>query len=528
MNHVFALIILLTYSCSSNIAKNEKINRNGIESLNDSIPLQIVAGNFIDSNSHVFDSSKINEFYVRNPELIQVRNNVEKFYANRNYSFAWFINKELSEQANVLFNRILYINDHGINYKAPYLDKYKKIMIEYEKDSVIENELMISSQYFYFAKTILSGINENDIKGTAWFIPLKKIDYANLLNEIIQNKKDGINHILYPQYDKLLEYLKKYLLIEKNYSWKKIIGTKKKIIVGDTADIVKNIRSNLFLIGDIAENNESSIMDLTVEESIKKFQERNGLKIDGIIGKNFIEEMNVPLSERIETLLVNLERCKWLPNETSREHIIINIPEFSLTAFNKEDIIFKCKVVVGKTTNKTMIFKGDMKYIVFSPYWNIPESIIKKEILPKMQKNPNYLDQNNMEWNDGKIRQKPGEWNALGRVKFVFPNMYNIYLHDTPSKYLFEEQKRTFSHGCVRISEPVKMIEYLLQNDSSWNIERINEAMYSGYEKHVQLKKSIPVYIVYFTAFVDEKGLLNFRKDIYNRDILLKKILFKN
>jgi murein L,D-transpeptidase YcbB/YkuD len=176
-----------------------------------------------------------------------------------------------------------------------------------------------------------------------------------------------------------------------------------------------------------------------------------------------------------------------------------------------------------------MIFKGDMKYIVFSPYWNIPESIIKKEILPKLQKNPNYLEQNNMEWwNGGKIRQRPGVDNALGLVKFVFPNSYNIYLHDTPSKHLFNAEKRTFSHGCIRISEPVKMIEYLLQNDSSWNSERIYNAMYGGYERQVQLKKNIPVYIVYFTAFVDEKGLLNFRKDIYNRDEALKKVMFRD
>jgi murein L,D-transpeptidase YcbB/YkuD len=207
----------------------------------------------------------------------------------------------------------------------------------------------------------------------------------------------------------------------------------------------------------------------------------------------------------------------------------VNIPQFSLTAYNKENIIFKCKVVVGKSTNKTMIFKGDMKYIVFSPYWNIPESIIKKEILPKLQKNPNYLEQNNMEWwNGGKIRQRPGVDNALGLVKFVFPNSYNIYLHDTPSKHLFNAEKRTFSHGCIRISEPVKMIEYLLQNDSSWNSERIYNAMYGGYERQVQLKKNIPVYIVYFTAFVDEKGLLNFRKDIYNRDEALKKVMFRD
>jgi murein L,D-transpeptidase YcbB/YkuD len=235
----------------------------------------------------------------------------------------------------------------------------------------------------------------------------------------------------------------------------------------------------------------------------------------------------VPIRERIETILINIERCKWIPNETESEHIIVNIPEFKLTAFNKEEIVFKCNVVVGKSTNKTIIFKGDMKYIVFSPYWNVPESIIKKEILPKMKNNESYLERNNMEWNDGKIRQRPGEGNSLGLVKFVFPNNYNIYLHDTNAKSLFNEERRTFSHGCIRISEPIKMIKFLLQGDTIWNDQKIYQAMHSGKERHLKLAKNIPVYIVYFTSFVDEKGKLNFRKDVYNRDDNLKKMIFK-
>ena len=528
MNHVFSIIILLAYSCTNNVDKKDNKYGNRFETLNDTLPPQYVAGNFIDSTSQVFDSLSIGKFYASNPELNSVRKNVEKFYSNRNYSFAWFNKNELSEQANILFNRIMYINDHDIYYEAPYLDKYKRIMVEYEKDSIIENELMISSQYFYFAKIALSGINENDSRATAWFIPRKKIDYTNLLNEIVENKTNDINKILYPQYYKLLENLKKYSELEKNDKWVKVNGTKRKYILGDTAEVIKDLRTNLFLLGDITEDNESNIMDVGLKQAIEIFQERHGLKKDGIIGKEVIDEINIPISERIQTILINIERSKWLPNETNREHIIVNIPQFSLTAYNKENIIFKCKVVVGKSTNKTMIFKGDMKYIVFSPYWNIPESIIQKEILPKLQKNPNFMEQNNMEWNGGKIRQRPGESNALGLVKFVFPNSYNIYLHDTPSKHLFNAEKRTFSHGCIRISEPVKMIEYLLQNDSSWNNERIYNAMYGGYERQVQLKKNIPVYIVYFTAFVDEKGLLNFRKDIYNRDDALKKVMIRD
>jgi murein L,D-transpeptidase YcbB/YkuD len=192
-----------------------------------------------------------------------------------------------------------------------------------------------------------------------------------------------------------------------------------------------------------------------------------------------------------------------------------------------DSMVFSCNVVVGKATNKTVIFRGDMKYVVFSPYWNVPNSIINKEIIPAMRRNPNYLAKHNMEYyNGGKIRQKPGPNNSLGLVKFLFPNSFNIYLHDTPSKSLFNEDKRAFSHGCIRVSEPFQLAKYLLRHTDNWTDEKIRAAMNSGNEQYVTLKKTVPVYLVYFTAFVDPKGKLNFRDDIYGRDTELKKMLF--
>jgi murein L,D-transpeptidase YcbB/YkuD len=527
MNYVFLIIVVFTYACSSNDGKKINIYKAGIVRFNDSIPPIYVAGNFSDTNANVFDSSIIKQFFDSNPALNIIQNYVEKFYSIRHYSCAWLNNGKISEQANILFNRILYINDHDIFYDAPYLEDYKRIMTQNEYDSSFRNELMISAQYFYFAKVALSGISESESKSTAWYIPRKKIDYVKLLNELILNNEDHLNNTLYPQYYKLLENLQKYSIIDQQNQWEKLTIPKLKYKLGDTAEIIQKIRTNLYIAGDMSINNQSNVLDDELKNAIQSFQERFGIKNDGIIEKKFIEEMNVPIRERIETILVNIERCKWLPNETKSEHIIVNIPEFKLTAFNKEEIVFKCNVVVGKSTNKTIIFKGDMKYIVFSPYWNVPESILKKEILPKMSVNSDYLEQHNMEWDDGKIRQRPGEGNALGLVKFVFPNNYNIYLHDTPVKELFSEEKRTFSHGCIRISEPIKMIKFLLQGDTIWNDQKIYQAMYSGKERHLKLAKNIPVYIVYFTSFVDENGKLNFRKDVYNRDENLKKMIFK-
>jgi murein L,D-transpeptidase YcbB/YkuD len=223
--------------------------------------------------------------------------------------------------------------------------------------------------------------------------------------------------------------------------------------------------------------------------------------------------------------MINMERCRWLPNQTQQSYLLVNIPQFQLYVYDKDSLAFSCKVVVGKETNRTAIFKGDMKQVIFSPYWNVPPTIFRKEVMPAIKKNSNYLEENHMEWSGNSIRQLPGPWNALGGVKFVFPNGYDIYLHDTPSKSLFNQPSRTFSHGCIRISEPKKLAMFLLRDQPQWTSEAIDSAMASGIEKFVTLRKPVPVYVVYFTAFVDADGRLNFRKDVYSRDVQLKKMI---
>jgi murein L,D-transpeptidase YcbB/YkuD len=184
-------------------------------------------------------------------------------------------------------------------------------------------------------------------------------------------------------------------------------------------------------------------------------------------------------------------------------------------------------VVVGKSQNKTVIFSGGMKYIVFSPYWNIPTSILQKETLPAIKRSKNYLAKHNMEWNGGNVRQKPGPNNSLGLVKFLFPNSHSIYLHDTPSKSLFNEDNRAFSHGCIRLAEPQKLALYLLRNQPEWTPEKVSAAMNLGKEQYVPLKSSMPVIITYFTSWVDKVGKLNFRNDVYGRDKRLANIILK-
>ena len=203
----------------------------------------------------------------------------------------------------------------------------------------------------------------------------------------------------------------------------------------------------------------------------------------------------------------------------------------ALHMYEGKNKVWDMAVVVGKSGHNTMMFNGDLNQIVFSPYWNVPPSIVKNEILPAMEKNPGYLASQNMEITGNsnglpEIRQLPGNGNALGKVKFLFPNSFNIYFHDTPSKSLFERDKRAFSHGCIRLSDPDKMAEYLLRHQPEWTPERIQEAMNSDTEKYVKLKDPVPVIITYYTAWVDEAGKLNFRDDIYKHDDKLASKMF--
>jgi murein L,D-transpeptidase YcbB/YkuD len=225
-----------------------------------------------------------------------------------------------------------------------------------------------------------------------------------------------------------------------------------------------------------------------------------------------------------------MERCRWISNglSSSREFIVINIPSYQLTFYKDKNPILVSNVVVGKVLNETVIFSGMMSSIVFCPYWNVPSSILKKEILPAIRRNKNYLSSHKMEWHDGGVRQKPGPNNSLGLIKFLFPNDNNIYLHDTPSKSLFKEENRAFSHGCIRLENPAELAKIILKKDPNWTPEKIDVAMHTYIESWYSLKEKIPVYIGYFTAWVDGNGKINFYKDIYQNDKKLFDILQKS
>ncbi|MES2410678.1 MAG: L,D-transpeptidase family protein [Bacteroidota bacterium] len=475
-------------------------------------------------------SSSVDYFYSKYPELAVYKKQVVSMYEDNKYDFVWYDNEGLKEKAEVIYDKINNFHEEGVQAKFPYKKTLDNLLENDQCPLNAEVELFLSSYYFLYVDKTLKGIPNSKSKELGWYLPRKKQSYVGYLDSIlvdpklIDKKTQNIE-----QYYKLKTVLKQYREISRKGGWKAIDTPTdfKSIKPGDSSAVVAQIRTRLFLTGDIATDSKSGIYEQSLQQAVMKYKKRNGFSLDKIILKKHIDEMNVPIDKRIRTIIVNMERCRWIPTELTeaKEYIVVNIPSYRLQYYKKGRIALTSNVVVGKPMNRTVIFSGNMSYIVFSPYWNVPKSIKEKEILPAIEKNSNYLAENNMEWEGENIRQRPGKDNSLGLVKFLFPNNNNIYLHDTPAKELFNAEKRAFSHGCIRVEKPRELAIRILENDANWTPQKIDEAMNKGEESWYTLKKKIPVYIGYFTAFVDEEGNINFYKDIYEKDARLAAML---
>lgn len=481
-----------------------------------------IPGNFSDQRALTFDKKLVDSFLLRYPKLKAYKKDIDTFYNKRNFSFAWYDKNGLIEQAANLYNRMENISAEGLPDSIPYKDAFTELMKNNALDSTNTaneyTELMLTAQYFVYARNVWSGLDANKIKQLDWYLPRKTVSYDLLLDSLLSGKNILDTAPIYRQYALLKDKLKKYRDIEKQGGFPKIKTDKKSYKQGDSAATVATIRKFLFATGDLSNDNGSAVFDTTLTIAVKNFQHRYGEKEDGVVGPAVIKQMNIPISNLLETIIVNMERSRWVPVNLVSNYVVVNIPAYKLYVYENDTVAFSMNVVVGQPAHKTVIFNGAIKYIVFSPYWNVPSSILKNEVLPAIKRNPNYLASHNMEWYSNGVRQKPGPNNSLGLVKFLFPNSYDIYLHDTPAKSLFGESSRAFSHGCIRISEPQRFAEYLLRNDPSWNKQKIVAAMNSGKEQYVTLKQTVPVFIAYFTAWVDREGRLNFRDDVYGRD----------
>lgn len=487
------------------------------------------------------DSMTLENYISKNDLKSSMAEEMRNFYKSRNYHFAWFSTDGLTEQARAFYNlHNTYVKaDMDTSQYDKKLDTTMDKLLNDESfiltpQEVTQTELHLTQHFFKFTKEVYEGTI--DPLQLQWHIPKKKIDAVSLLDSLIA--KNGTKLENWEPVNRFYPLLKNKLIIyyeiDKKGGWDSINLNNKVYRPGDSSEAIRALKKRLTITGDYAGEDTSFKFTDQLKLGLQHAQERLGLDTDGVLGNQTAKELNVSVKDRIEQILLNMERLKWMPNESMGTRLVANIPEFRLHVFNGDQQEFNMKIVVGKAGHSTVIFTDSLQYVVFNPYWNIPRSIVRNEILPAMRKNRNYLRRNNMEqtgYSNGLpvIRQRPGPANALGRVKFIFPNNYSIYFHDTPAKSLFNLKDRAFSHGCIRLSEPERLAVYLLRNNPEWTESRIHNMMtHGGKNTWVKLKQKIPIYIVYFTAWVNKDGTLNFRDDIYGHDAKMKKMMFKN
>ena len=542
-----ASAIILLASCTNDQKKEEvKTDSSAIEDVDAPIQDTLQVKKITERNYHITKENSYNDMfldslamerYIINRRLgdKKIARLIRSFYNARNYQYAWFSTQGLTEQSRFFWNQydyaLMHLKDTSLLNTA--FSKQAQRYLNQEKMTANTKDTSILNTEFGFTENFIRFINSTYEKGYVKrkeqekFIPLKREDPVRMADSLLNKKHSDEKY--YEQVNEMYGNLKKnlqlYYDITKAGGWS-TIPTAKYIKPGETNASLPAIKKRLQLTLDMPGNDSSSVFTDTLESAVKKFQKRHGYKQDGIITATLIKDMNVPAKQRLMQILVNMDRMRWMPQKPTGNLIIVNLPEFMMHVYEGKEKLFDMVVVVGQVGHNTMMFNGDLNQIYFSPYWNIPASIIEKEINPAIARNPNYLDSKNMERVGSGIRQRPGPGNALGKVKFIFPNSFNMYFHDTPSKSLFGQDKRAFSHGCIRLSEPQKMAEWLLRNDPGWNTEKIVSAMNQTTEKLVKLKDAVPVFIIYYTSWVGDDGELNFRDDVYNHDNELMKKMF--
>lgn len=452
--------------------------------------------------------------------------------------------------------------------------------------NITQVDFILTSTYIKYMKYLSSGtikwkeykIKIHDLEKEEeitriWEKYSNRINIRKLLYKAI--KKEDINFAIkkvdtnFHNYEIMREYLSYYENIKNAGGFLKIKTFKKYPKLNDESLNIRKLKQRLVQNKDIIidscinEYNStyicSALFDEETKKAIKIFQENLGLEVDGLAGKRTISALNITVSQRIEQMRINIERMRWLPRSLGEKHLLVNIPDYSLKMYDKKDVKLDMDVIIGKKEFPTPIFSNKMTYVVLNPYWRIPQKIVKNEIIPQLVIDEEYLEKENIkifetwdhesniidskliDWNmyldndligssikaPMRFIQLPSEENALGKMKFMFPNKYSIYLHDTPSKYLFKYRTRAFSHGCVRLKNPNLLLETLSSFNDNINIEKSQKILEENEKKSFNLNKKLPIHLVYLTSWVNEKGLLQFRDDIYDYDKIQIEFLYK-
>jgi murein L,D-transpeptidase YcbB/YkuD len=511
---------------------------------------------------------------------------LKKFYRNNNYQSLWLNEKGLDQKKyRQLISHIE--NDLTLDTQGRIAQHNQQIEQELDnnltKEDLYKIEISLSSLYYDFLEHTLYGeIEWKNFSRKLHSLKRQKIDAAwlktkapykisTLLVEPDINKTIEKIKPKYFGYDALNNSLKKLYKIKVDGGWKEL-GYFKRLELGSTGDMVVQLRERLTYSGDYnecnittiktTENNETNESKPKIDKkaifgeclniAVKKFQKRHGLVVDGIVGGGTRKVLNITVDEKIKTVLLNIDRIKWLPRDEKERYLVVNIPEFMLYYLEDDKVKKSLRVIVGDKRHPTPIFNEKISFIVLNPYWKVPEGIVRREIVPNMIKNPNYLRRqglqahrtwnerspvinvSNLYWEDYltggqkfpyRLMQPPGPRNALGKIKFKFPNRFAVYLHDTPTRYLFKRTVRAFSHGCVRLSNPEQLLETISSFNEDINLTKATKILKGKRKVQLNIKTKLPIHLVYLTAGVNSDGELEFRNDIYRYDKFTKRII---
>jgi murein L,D-transpeptidase YcbB/YkuD len=503
---------------------------------------------------------------LRWPNFSDYRQHVENFYQPSAYAPAWIRDGQPTPQALAILNLLKQADTQGLDPEdydgSRWADRLARLRNTQERSqpAIFDASLTVCLMR-YISDRHIGKVNPQHFK-FGLSADEKKYDLPAFLREKLVNGQDVNTELAqigppFAGYNRTLEALQRYLQLVPQDDGEKLPEAKKPIAPGSPYDGIPRLTRLLRLLGDLPANaaipQDSTLYQGALVDAVKSFQSRHGLKPDGRLDEQTVRNLNTPLTQRLDQLRLTLERWRWLPDRFNEPRIVVNIPEFRLRAYdNSGNPALSMNVIVGKAFHhKTPIFEKDMRFVIFRPYWNVPPSIQRSEIVPAIQKDRDYIAKKGFEvvtpagqvvtsgaitdevlaqLRAGKleVRQKPGASNALGLVKLMFPNEYNVYLHSTPSQQLFSQTRRDFSHGCIRVEHPAELAAWVLRDKPDWNVQRAQEAMQSGKDnEQVNLTSPVPVLILYGTAIVEPNGTVHFFEDIYGYDEELKQVLVK-
>ena len=462
---------------------------------------------------------------------------LKEFYKSTGYKMAW----ESKDNRKIILEQFLNSEEDGLNpvdYNTNKLQKYERKTAVLTPKEMANYDILLTRSFQKYISHLANGrLNPRKLYSN-WDLKENKIDINGTIFQLLESDSLAEKiELLKPQhlvYKRLKKSLKIINTLPKD-AFKRIAITNK-IVQNDTNSSLIDIKKRLIYWKDLPPKDSiSSIYDTETVEAIKKFQTRHGLAADGVIGKGTVGSLNFSKKQRREQIIANLERWKWFPREMGKEYLIINIPDYRLSLVKNQDTLRTHKVIVGRAKRKTPVLSSKLAQAVFNPTWTVPPTILREDVIPAILKNRNYLAQTNIKLydRDGNVVpasnwrlsnaksyryvQSPGTFNSLGMVKLTFPNRFSIYLHDTNHREFFTKSERSLSSGCVRVDNPLELTEYLLDDATYWNLEKITETLQSEKTKQINIKKEVFIHILYWTAW-SEKNTLIFRDDIYSLD----------